>query len=138
VDSSWGRRGLLAIAIRRITPDTFGIGEITKHFVMVVLGGLGSIVGSVIGAIMITILPEFLRGIQTYQEVIYGVTIILFVFLPLKIMDLSPNTCRECRVKDSIRDNNTKGNEAEVLTISRTDGSFWRVDSCRWDGFQDS
>ena len=72
--------GLLAITIRRITPDTFGIAEITKHFVMVVLGGLGSIVGSVIGAIMITILPEFLRGIQTYQELIYGVTIILFVF----------------------------------------------------------
>ena len=72
--------GLLAITIRRITPDTFSMGEITKHFVMVVLGGLGSIGGSIIGAITITILPEFLRGIQTYQELIYGVTIIFFVF----------------------------------------------------------
>ena len=72
--------GLLAITIRRITPDTFSMNEITKHFVMVVLGGLGSIGGSIIGAITITILPEFLRGIQTYQELIYGVTIIFFVF----------------------------------------------------------
>jgi branched-chain amino acid transport system permease protein len=71
--------GLLCIAIRRITPDSFGMMEVTKHFVMVVLGGLGSILGSVIGAIIISVLPEFLRGIQTYQEFIYGVTLIVFV-----------------------------------------------------------
>jgi branched-chain amino acid transport system permease protein len=71
--------GLLSIAIRRITPDSFGMIEVTKHFLMVVLGGLGSILGSIIGAIIISILPEFLRAIQDYQEFIYGVILIVFV-----------------------------------------------------------
>ncbi|MEJ2068866.1 MAG: hypothetical protein P8X58_00415 [Syntrophobacterales bacterium] len=39
---------------------------------MVVLGGMGSILGSVVGAIILTFLPETLRQFQSYQDLIYG------------------------------------------------------------------
>jgi branched-chain amino acid transport system permease protein len=71
--------GLVSIAIRRITPDSFGMLELIKHFIMVVLGGLGSITGSIIGATVVVILPELLRAIRDYQELIYGVLIVIFV-----------------------------------------------------------
>ncbi len=71
--------GLLSVVIRRITPDSFGMMELTKHFIMVVLGGLGSILGSFLGAIIIVLLPEFLRRIQDVQELLFGLLIVVFV-----------------------------------------------------------
>jgi len=73
--------GLLGIVIRRVTPDSFGLVELTKHFIMVVLGGLGSIAGSLIGAVLILLLPEVLRGIQEYQEFVFGSLIVVFVLV---------------------------------------------------------
>lgn len=75
--------GLLSIVIRRITPDSFGMAELTRHFIMVVFGGLGSMTGSIFGATIILLLPEFLRGIQEYQEIIYGLLIVIItLFAP--------------------------------------------------------
>ena len=71
--------GLFSLAIRRITPDAFGMHELIRHFIMVVLGGIGSITGSFIGAIIIIVLPEFMRFILEYQEFIYGMIIVLLV-----------------------------------------------------------
>jgi branched-chain amino acid transport system permease protein len=71
--------GLFSLVMGRITPDSFGMHELIRHFIMVVLGGLGSITGSFIGAIIIIILPEIMRFILDYQEFIYGMIIILVV-----------------------------------------------------------
>ncbi len=46
---------------------------------MVVLGGLGSIPGVILGAIVLTILPEALRGIALYRYAIYGLLLILMM-----------------------------------------------------------
>lgn len=71
--------GLLSVVLRRITPEVFGLSDLVRQFIMVVLGGLGSISGSIIGAPIIILLPELLRGVQEYQEVIFGLLIVLFV-----------------------------------------------------------
>lgn len=71
--------GLFSLAIRRITPDSFGMHELVLHFIMAVLGGIGSITGSIIGAIVIITLPEYMRFILEYQEFIYGMIIVLLV-----------------------------------------------------------
>jgi branched-chain amino acid transport system permease protein len=97
--------GLVSIVIRRITPDSFGMLELIKHFIMVVLGGLGSITGSIIGAIIVVILPELLRSIRDYQELIYGVLIVLFVlFAPEGLygffVKYIPGVSREKRYRD--------------------------------------
>ncbi len=47
---------------------------------MVIVGGMGSIWGAVAGALLLTILPETLRGFQDYNILIYG-GILLFIML---------------------------------------------------------
>jgi uncharacterized membrane protein YfcA len=46
---------------------------------MIILGGLGSIVGSVLGAILLTVLPEALRGFAEYRMVIYSLLLIILM-----------------------------------------------------------
>ena len=51
--------------------------------VMVILGGLGSLPGTYLGAIVLTLLPELLRGLSEYRMLIYGVVMVLMVlFVP--------------------------------------------------------
>jgi branched-chain amino acid transport system permease protein len=47
----------------------------------VVLGGLGSISGAVIAAIILTILPEALRGVAEYRMVAYAVALIVMMLV---------------------------------------------------------
>jgi len=50
---------------------------------MIVIGGLGSIYGSFLGAAILTMLPEFLRVFQDFDIVIYGLLLILMtMFMP--------------------------------------------------------
>ena len=54
---------------------------------MAVLGGLGSIAGSIIGAFLLTVLPEILRKLADYQDIFYGgLLVALMVFRPQGIM----------------------------------------------------
>jgi branched-chain amino acid transport system permease protein len=48
---------------------------------MVVLGGMGSIWGSVAGAIVLTILPELLREISEYRLIVYGFIMVMVTLL---------------------------------------------------------
>lgn len=50
---------------------------------MVVIGGLGSIYGSFLGAALLTLLPEFLRGANDYDIIIYGsLLMVMVMFMP--------------------------------------------------------
>ena len=50
---------------------------------IVVIGGLGSIYGSFLGAALITLLPEMLRTFQDYDIIVYGALLmIMTIFLP--------------------------------------------------------
>lgn len=81
--------GLFALALGFIVPDGFGLFQLVVHFSLVVIGGLISMYGSVIGAIVLTALPEVLRGLQWLQEIIYGFMLVLFVlFMPNGIAGL--------------------------------------------------
>ena len=55
-----------------LNPKSFEFIKSFEILIMIILGGLGSIVGSVIGAIVLTILPESLRGFAEYRMVIYS------------------------------------------------------------------
>ena len=48
---------------------------------MIILGGMGSIPGSIIGAIIFAILPELLRDYVQYRPIIYGFIIIIMVIV---------------------------------------------------------
>jgi branched-chain amino acid transport system permease protein len=66
-----------------LVPDAFGIVESFTMMAMVIVGGMGTMVGPVIGAVVLTFLPELLRGFGELRLMIYGVALTLVVlFMP--------------------------------------------------------
>ena len=47
--------------------------------VFVVLGGIGNIRGSIIAAVILTLLPELLRGMKDYRMLIYAIVLIIMM-----------------------------------------------------------
>lgn len=79
-----------------VTPEHFTIGVSIQYLSMVIIGGLGSLLGSIFGAVFITILPEFLRFVAdnlsnaypvvtdafaAIREGAFGIVIIMFLLL---------------------------------------------------------
>lgn len=58
------------------TPKNFGYNMSIMILVFVVLGGIGSTRGSMIAAIILTLLPEMLRGLQDYRMLVYAIVLI--------------------------------------------------------------
>lgn len=71
--------GLFAHYLGYISPKSFDFMKSIEILLMVVLGGLGSLTGSVIAAIVLTGLPELLRFLQSYRMVIYSLTLVLLM-----------------------------------------------------------
>ncbi|MDR3332318.1 MAG: branched-chain amino acid ABC transporter permease [Synergistaceae bacterium] len=75
--------GLYAHYLSILDPSTFGFMRSAEILVIVVLGGLGSLFGSVISAAVLTILPELLRGFAEYRMVIYSLLlVVVMIFKP--------------------------------------------------------
>ena len=55
-----------------VSPESFTFFESVIILCMVVLGGMGSILGVILGAVVLIILPESLRGFQNYRMIIFG------------------------------------------------------------------
>lgn len=76
---------LYAPAVRFVDPSVFSIMVSISFVSMVIVGGLGSILGSVLGAIFVVGAPQFLTyiGFDQFQRALYGVAMILtLMFLP--------------------------------------------------------
>lgn len=71
--------GLYAHYFSYINPKSFDFLQSMNIVIMVVMGGMGSIVGSIIAAIVLTILPEALRDFADYRMVIYSLALILLM-----------------------------------------------------------
>ena len=64
--------GLFATLVGFIDPLEFGLLTSIQHVIFIVVGGLGSIAGSVLGAAVLTALPELMRGLKEYNEFFFG------------------------------------------------------------------
>ncbi len=62
-----------------IKPATFDFNKSIEILVMVVLGGMGNIRGSIIAAIILTLLPELLRDLADYRMLFYALALILMM-----------------------------------------------------------
>lgn len=79
--------GLYAHFLNYINPSDFGFLKSVDILSMVVLGGLGSIPGAVIGAAILAAAPEFLRFMANYRMLVYGILLVfLMVFRPNGLM----------------------------------------------------
>ena len=63
-----------------IDPTSFASDQSTLVLIMVIFGGIGSLPGSVTGAVVLTLVPELLRGLMEYRMLIYG-GVLVFMML---------------------------------------------------------
>ena len=67
--------------------NTFTFAKSFEIIIMVSIGGLGSIEGSILGAVLLTLLPEVFRGFEGYRMVVYSLALILImIFRPQGIL----------------------------------------------------
>ncbi len=79
--------GLYAHFMGYINPSDFGFLKSVDILSMVVLGGLGSITGSVVGATILSAAPEFLRFMASYRMLVYGGLLVsMMIFRPNGLM----------------------------------------------------
>ncbi len=78
-------------------PKNFGYNMSIMILVFVVLGGIGNIRGSVISAVILTLLPELLRGLNSYRMLIYAIVLIVMM-----LFNWSPK-CIEFRERYSLK-----------------------------------
>lgn len=80
---------LYAHFTRALLPDYFNLSLSVLIFMMVMLGGMGSLYGPVVGVVLLTVSFELLRAFQSYQMVIYGVVVLLItIFAPEGLVGL--------------------------------------------------
>ncbi|MFC2970250.1 branched-chain amino acid ABC transporter permease [Acidimangrovimonas pyrenivorans] len=86
---------LLALQNRFVTPDIAGFMHSIEMVTMAVLGGVGSVLGAVLGAVILTLLPQVLTVFAEYEQLVLGaVMILVMIFLP---QGLLPSIARKIR-----------------------------------------
>lgn len=64
-----------------ISPDIFTFQDSVRFLLMVILGGAGTTFGPVIGALILTYLPEYLQDFQLWQKFAYGALLVAVMFI---------------------------------------------------------
>ena len=62
-----------------IVPSVFNLGKSCELITTTVLGGLGSLTGSVLGAVIVTLMPEVFRSLAEYRMLVYGLAVVLII-----------------------------------------------------------
>ncbi|MDX9860626.1 MAG: high-affinity branched-chain amino acid ABC transporter permease LivM [Rhodospirillales bacterium] len=98
-----------------INPASFTFLESAMILSIVVLGGMGSTVGVILGALILILLPEYLRAFAEYRMIVFGAVMVLFmVFRPQGLI-------RDRRLKRQFR---PPENPRSTETAPRGDGSI--------------
>lgn len=67
-----------------VASDMFAYSNATQFIIMAMVGGINNTFGSIVGSVLITILPEALRSLERYLQLFYGLAVILLmVFMPM-------------------------------------------------------
>jgi branched-chain amino acid transport system permease protein len=64
-----------------LNPSMFALAKSSELTIVVVIGGLGSITGSILASIVIVLLPEVFRSLANYSMLFYGLAVVLIVIL---------------------------------------------------------
>lgn len=75
--------GLFAFVVGYLSPDAFDVFLSVDFVVMIILGGLGSVPGSIMGAAVVTVLHDWLAAFQNFRPLIFGAILIAcMLFMP--------------------------------------------------------
>lgn len=64
-----------------VDPTSFASDQSTLILIMIIFGGIGSLPGSIIGAVVLTLVPELLRDLMEYRMLIYGVVLVFMMLV---------------------------------------------------------
>jgi branched-chain amino acid transport system permease protein len=79
---------LYAHFISFISPSSFGLMFSILLLMMVVVGGMETIWGAILGAAVLTLLPEYLRGLEDFEVLAYGAILMaVLLFMPKGILE---------------------------------------------------
>ena len=73
--------GLFAHFQSFIDPNSFVFNKSVEVVIMVVIGGMGSLSGAMLGGIIVTLLPELLRAFDNYRMVIFPLILIILMLV---------------------------------------------------------
>ncbi len=73
--------GLYSHFIQYINPEDFNFLKSVEIVAMVILGGMGSIYGVMVAAVILTILPELLRDVQEYRMIVYALLLVIMMIV---------------------------------------------------------
>jgi branched-chain amino acid transport system permease protein len=89
---------LYAAKMTIISPESFGFWESVVVFLMVILGGSGSIPGVILGATLVVVLPELFRGFASARMLVFG--LVMMVMMVVRPQGLLPLRLPRFREKD--------------------------------------
>lgn len=76
-----------------VNPDPFGLDTSIAILTMAVVGGMGSSIGALMGAVILTVLPQLIHGLEDYSLILYGVILIgVLVFRPGGVIPERPSS----------------------------------------------
>ena len=81
---------LFVHAVGFVSPEVYGLHMVVLAFTMLYVGGIGTIAGAALGALVIALLPESVRRFSEYQDLAYGALLILIlIYAPGGLASLS-------------------------------------------------
>jgi branched-chain amino acid transport system permease protein len=81
---------LFVHAVGFVSPEVYGLHMVVLAFTMLYVGGIGTVAGSALGALVIALLPETIRKLSDYQDLAYGALLILIlIYAPGGLASLS-------------------------------------------------
>ncbi len=91
---------LFAALLGRISPESFNLHQLLLQFSIVMLGGLGSIWGSLLGALLLTAAPEIFRNIPGAEEITFSLLLIAsLLFMPRGLISVVERLSPRLRAK---------------------------------------
>jgi len=89
---------LFVHAVGFVSPEVYGLHMVVLAFTMLYVGGIGTVAGAALGALMIGILPETVRRFSEYQDLAYGALLILIlIYAPGGLASLSRLSTRKTK-----------------------------------------
>jgi branched-chain amino acid transport system permease protein len=89
---------LFVHVVEFVSPEVFGLNMVVLAFTMLYVGGIGTLGGPILGAVIVSLLPEIFRGLKDYQDLFYGACLILLLIYAPKglaaLTDLMPKKGR--------------------------------------------
>jgi branched-chain amino acid transport system permease protein len=74
---------LFVHVVEFVSPEVFGLNMVVLAFTMLYVGGIGTLGGPILGAVIVSLLPELFRSLKDYQDLFYGAGLIfLLIYAP--------------------------------------------------------